>query len=48
MIAKILVTYLIAIMRVIDLFGNITGIPVIDAIDYLNEVAYSIEENINF
>ena len=48
MIAKILVTYLIAIMRVIDLFGNITGIPVIDQIDYLNGVAYSIEQNINF
>lgn len=48
MIAKILVTYLIAIMRVIDLFGNVTGIPVIDAIDYLNGVAYYIEDNINF
>lgn len=48
MIAKILVTFLIAIMRVIDLVGNLTGIPVINQIDYLNGVAYYIEDNINF
>lgn len=48
MLSKILVTIIVWIMGVIDVVGNITGIPVIDQIDYLNGVAYYIEDNINF
>ena len=48
MIAKILVTILVWIMGVIDVAGNLTGIPVIEQIDYLNTVAYYIEDNVNF
>ena len=48
MIARILVTILVWIMSVIDLVGNLTGIPVINQIDYLNGVAYTIEDNVNF
>ena len=48
MLSKILVTIIVWIMTLIDTFGNLTGIPVINQIDYLNTIAYTIEENINF
>lgn len=48
MIAKILVTILVWIMGVINVAGNLTGISVINQIDYLNGVAYYIEDNMNF
>ena len=48
MLSKILVTIVVWIMTLIDTFGNLTGIPVINQIDYLNGVAYTIEDNVNF
>lgn len=48
MLSKILITLIVWIMTLIDVVGNITGIPVIDQIDYLNGVAYFIEDNVNF
>ena len=48
MLCKILVTLIVWIMGVVDVAGNLTGIPVIEQIDYLNTVAYYIEDNVNF
>ena len=48
MLCKILVTLIVWIMGAVDVFGNLTGIPVINQIDYLNGVAYYIEDNVNF
>ena len=48
MLSKIIVTIIVWIMGAVDVVGNLTGIPVINQIDYLNGVAYYIEDNINF
>ena len=47
MLCKIIVTFLIAIMGVVDGFGYITGLNVCDTIDHLNEAAYAIEDHLN-
>ena len=44
MLCKIIVTFLIAIMGVVDGVGTMFNINVCAVIDNLNEVAYKVEE----
>ena len=44
MLCKIIVTFLIAIMGVVDGVGTMFNINVCPVIDNLNEVAYKVEE----
>ena len=44
MLSKIIVTFLIAIMGVVDGVGTMFNINVCPVIDNLNEVAYKVEE----
>ena len=44
---KILLSMVLIAMHIVDGIGAITGANVIEPIDYLNDVYYAIEENIN-
>ena len=44
---SILLSMILIVMHIVDGIGAITGANVIEPIDYLNDVYYAIEENIN-
>ena len=44
---KILLSLVLIVMHIVDGIGAITGANVIEPIDYLNDVYYAIEENMN-
>ena len=44
---KILLSMVLIAMHIVDGIGAITGANVVEQIDYLNDIYYAIEENIN-
>ena len=44
---NILLSMILIVMHIVDGIGAITGANVVEQIDYLNDVYYAIEENIN-
>ena len=44
---NILLSMVLIAMHIVDGIGAITGANVVEQIDYLNDIYYAIEENIN-